>query len=318
MGFSNWPYGSTSFGIPNVGAFPVSIPGPNPFLNRPGQILFVDQINGSDGGDGSIGQPFASITRATAFLTGLGDTIFLFPGSYEENVVINFPYVSLIGCTFAGYGKPDIGAATGAALIVNEQGFRALHCRFFNENNSDTVRQRGNGFLYNDCVFDGNGAQTTNGLVRLIPSDTDDSFTASEGVISGCYFRGCGGSVGALIFDTGAAPAVGVGSTDNQILNNVFTQNTGLDIGTRDTGGGVYSVHFAVIDGNIFEDKNKATYIDFTTTNGGAAGDQSGTVSRNGFASDTITTTKIKAVGTAFTFMGNYDTVGIFDGSALD
>jgi hypothetical protein len=73
-----------------------------------------------------------------------------------------------------------------------------------------------------------------------------------------------------------------------------------------------------LIQRNNFQDKNKATYLDFTTANGGAASDQTGTVNQNVFASDTMTTTKIKAVGTGFTFSGNEDTVGIFDGSGLD
>jgi len=73
-----------------------------------------------------------------------------------------------------------------------------------------------------------------------------------------------------------------------------------------------------VIVQNSFEDKNKATYIDLTTTNGGAASDQTGAIEENVFASDTITTTKIKMVGTGFTFSGNFDTVGVVDGSGLD
>lgn len=318
MGFSNWPNGVTSFGIPVIGAFPVSVPGPSPFLGQPGAVLFVDANVGSDGGDGSLGAPFATIGRATAFLTGRGDTIFVFFGSYSENVVIVEDYVSIIGASYAGYGKPDIGAATGVGLVVTGQGFRALHCRFFATNNSDTVRQQGNGFFYGDCVFDGNAGQVATGLLRLVPSNTDDSLTASEGRVADCYFRGSGSTTGAIIFDTATA-AVGVGSTDDQFFGNVFVGNTGPDIAAADTGvASTYSVQRALIQGNVFMDKNKATYIDFTTANGGPASAQNGAVNGNYFATDTMSTTKIKAVGTGFTFAGNYDTVGIFDGSGLD
>lgn len=306
---TSFPNGASSFGIPMLGAG-LTIPNPKTSC-RP---IFVDGTYGADGNDGSSpSQPVATISRALA-IAKAGATIFVAFGTYDENLVVNTDYITIVGSTYAGYGRPDVAPSSGVALTVNAQGFRTFHCRYVAA--SDVVKQRGNGFHYEGCVFDGDGNGAGTALMWLIPSDTDDSYTASEGTVKGNLFRGSGGT--ALKFDTGAAPAVGVGSTDNVIVGNVFRDNTGVDIVTADAGTGTYSVQKVLIATNHFMDKNKATYIDLTTTNGGAAGDQSGAVNDNFFASDTMTTTKIKAVGTAFTFTRNAITTGIFDGSGLD
>src|SRR5581483_8236045 len=94
----------------------------------------------------------------------------------------------------------------------------------------------------------------------------------------------------------------------------------GSYVETIDQGGGVYSIKNGYIGPrNTFADKNKACYIDFTTTNGGAAADQTGTIEGNFFCCDAIVAnTQVKIVGTGFTFPGNFDTVGVVDGSGLD
>ena len=320
MPFTNFPNGVTSFGIPMVGAG-ISIPRGGANTRDQGQVWFVDDVNGADGQTGTDPtNALKTIGRAlTLAQSGTGDTIFVAPGSYNELVVVTKDYISIIGSIQGGYERPDIGGAVGVALTVTGQGFVMRNCRVFATGNADAVIQTGNGFEYSNCVFDGAAAQAAKALLRLLPSSTLTALTASEGQIFNNYFRGAPAAAFAIIFDDGAAP-VAVGSTDNWIYGNRFSQNAGVDIATADSGGvgTLYSVQFVVIQGNLFEDKNKATYLDFTTANGGAASDQSGTVAGNGFATDTMTTTKIKAVGTAFTFPGNYDNVGIFDGSVLD
>jgi len=320
MPFTNFPNGATSFGIPMVGVG-TSIPRGGANTRDQGTVWFVDDVNGADGQTGTDPtNALKTIGRAlTLANSGTGDTIFVAPGSYNELVVVTKDYISIIGSIQGGYERPDIGGAVGVALSVSGQGFVMRNCRVFATGNADAVIQTGNGFEYSNCVFDGASAQSAKALIRLLPSSVNTALTASEGQIFNNYFRGAPAAAFAIIFDDGAAP-VAVGSTDNWIYGNRFSQNAGVDIATADSGGAgtLYSVQFCVIQGNIFEDKNKATYLDFTTANGGAASDQSGTVAGNGFATDTMTTTKIKAVGTAFTFMGNYDTVGIFDGSGLD
>jgi hypothetical protein len=69
---------------------------------------------------------------------------------------------------------------------------------------------------------------------------------------------------------------------------------------------------------NVFVDKNKTTYIDLTTANGGAASDQKGIIVGNYFNTDAFTTTNVKMVGTGFGFAGNRSNLGVGDGTGLD
>lgn len=313
MPLTHFPYGASSFGIPLVGSgasAPLTIP------NVTGSMWFVDGTNGNDGNGGTDPiQAFKTIARAH-LLAKAGDTIFVFVGTYAENIVITKNYIALIGVTFAGYGKPDLTPATGVPLTVQGQGFMSRHMRFAGTA-ADGVVQNGNGFLYDDCVFDGDLTATKCGL-RLVPAQvgTDIThFTASEGTVTHCLFRGCATG---LIFDTAPGP-VGVGSTDNLIVGNRFYSNT-IDIATAKTGAaGTYSVQLVNIVSNVFADKNKTTYIDITTNEDGPAASQTGAIVDCEFSHDAITTTQIKMVGTGFTVVGSFQNSStIINGSALD
>ena len=285
------------------------------------RAAFSLPVNGQGGDSGAnhyVGLGGYSTIQAAVNAAQEGDTIFIQPGTYTENLVVTTNYLTLVGAQVSGYGRPDIVAAAGGpALTVSAQGFAARSCRFVTED-SDAVLQEGNGFRYEDCVFDGgNSEAVTDALVRLKGNATDDSMTASEGVITDCLFRGSLGF--GLLFDTGDAPGNGVGCTDDVVKNCRFYNNTAADIATADTGGGVYSVKTALIEANVFVGpKNKATWIDMTTSNGGAASDQDGCIAGNYFNDDNIDTTAVAMVGTGFCFVGNYDTVGVQDGSGLD
>ena len=299
------PVAVQNYGIPMVGrgtgfAFQSRVPY---WVNANGGNNGRDGLSPSDG----LATVSAALARAKA-----GDTIIVFPGSYNENIVVTLDYITIIGAVTSGYGRPDFVPDSGVSLTVNAQGFRAQQCRFAGTA-ADGVQQKGNGFEYNDCVFDGDGTASKAGL-RYLPSSTNTHLTASEGKVLNSLIRG--NAIG-LAFDTGAAP-VGVGSTDNLVQGNRFYSNT-LDIAAEKTGAaGTYSLQLTDILQNIFADKNKTCYIDMTTNADGAAGDQTGTISGNAFAADAINTTRVKMVGTGFTFAGNFDTVGVVDGSALD
>ncbi len=294
-----------------------------PFIGIPertGRTWFVSQTNGNDTFTGTNpAQAFKTIARAMNVVkSGRGDVIFIYPGSYAENIVVTQDYLTMVGATGNGYGRPDVVPAAGLALNVNAQGFKAYGIRFAAPAaDTDTVRVQGNGFIFDFDVFDGDVTQgNAKCLLRLKGNATDDGKTSSEGFITDSLFRGSGGQ--GLCFDTGDAPGNGVGSTDDFVLHNRFYGNDQQDIATQDTGSGTYSVHTTNIYQNYFETKNKAVYIDLTTSNGGAASDQTGAINGNWFGSDTITTTSVAMVGTGFTFTGNYYTVGIKDGSGLD
>lgn len=286
-----------AFGLPIEGGG-VDVGGPN---------LVVDPVNGA----------YATI-QAAVNAARPGQTIFVQPGEYVENIEVTTDYLTIVGGQLGGYGRPDIVAAAGGpALRVTAQGFVAKRCRFVTED-TDAVIQEGNGYVYEDCVFDGgNSEAVTEGLLRLKGNADDDSFTASEGIVKGNLFRGSAGF--AVAFDTGDAPGNGVGCTHVVLTGNRYIDNTGADLQTLDTGTGTYSVQDTLIDGEYFmEPKNKATWIDFTTANGGAAGDQTGMISNCYFNDDTVDTTAVAIVGTGFGVVGCHSMDGEFDGSGLD
>lgn len=281
----------------------------SPFGSGQSPELVVDAVNG----------PYFTI-QAAVNNARQGDTIRVQPGTYNGNIVVTTDYLTIIGAQTARYGWPDITSTSGVTLTVTAQGFTAKRCRFV-ASTSDAVRQEGNGFLYDECVFDGDAGQAaTDALLNLKGNDDDDSFTASEGKVSNCVFRGSDGF--GIAFTGGETPGNGVGSTHCQIgPGNTFIDNVAADMVTRDNSStdATYSVQDVLIVENYFmEPKNKATWIDFTTSNGGAASDQTGAIVNCFFNDDTIDTTAIAIVGTGFGVVGCHSMDGEFDGSGLD
>lgn len=316
---TNFPNGLSSFGSPVIGG-PFNIPY-SAMGAQHSQVVFVDVDSGSDGNAGDDPSiPVATIARAQALVdSGVGAMIYIATGSYEENIVITKDYIHLIGSKAPRYAWPDIVPAAGKALHQQAcQGLFLHRLRFAAPaEDTDLMLIEGNGNIFDSLVLDGDAAMgNAKALIRLKGNADDDSYTASEGIIRNSLLRGSGG-VG-IIFDTGDAPTNGVGVTGVLIEGNWFTLNDQQDLATADTGGGVYSVQDALIRANWFATKNKAAYIDLTTSNGGAASDQTGAIQGNVFAADAIDTTRIAMVGTGFTFGGNFSNLGVVDGTGLD
>lgn len=318
MAFTNFPNGATSFGIPMVGAG-VSIPaGPN------AQVLFVNANTGP--GDGS--SPESSLQTISAALaklatngTAYGSTIFVAPGTYDENITVSIDGVSIIGNVMAGYERPDVVPTSGVALTVTTgQGFNCQHIRFAG-NTSDTVIHNANGATYVDCVFDGDAGQAaTEACLRLVPSATDDSYSASENKFIGCLFRGSTSGAG-VIFQHAVAAGGGEGTTDNQILGCTFVDN-GVDLlsATNVDGGGAGIFIKLVVGGCYFLTGGTAyVYMDLDQ---GAAGDltaNTALLSGNWFNDEAIVAAQIDISGQAsVNFVGNFDAAGVIDGSTFN
>lgn len=319
MPATTYPQGVT-FGAALVGGGLVSVP------NGQGNVYYVDPANGNDGnfgtspgigsgGDGAL----KTIAKALALCTnGQGDTIFVMgsPNGSAENLVVTKDFVSIIGCQVPGYAKPDVVPVAGIPLTVSAQGFYTRHMRYAAVA-ADCVLQNGNGAIFDDCVFDGDGTANKAGI-RFLPATLNGSathYTASECKVQNSLFRGC--AFGILFDSAAAAPQPGVGSTDNLVQNNRFYSNT-VDIATANTGvTGLYSAQLLDILNNVFADKNKAVYIDFVTNIAGAAALQTGVIAGNAFNSATLTNVLVKINGTGFGAPGNTYQVGIKDASAF-
>lgn len=281
---------------------------PIPINGKSGRTLLVGTTQKAAGGYGTISAAVASAQE--------GDVIYVQPGTYSENIVVTTDYLTIVGAQAGGYGRPDVSATTGVALVVRAQGFVCKRMRFVNSANTDTVRIEGNGFKFEDCVFDGNTSQTsTVGVVRLWCNTTDDSFTASEGIIKDSYIRG-GGAKG-MVFDCQAA-LVGVLPTDDVIDNVRFADNVAEDIFLAATAASVadmkrcvfYRCHIGI------GGKNKATHVDIKTNKIGTANTS---VFEECFINDdTIDTTALKVDATGASFIGCYNLDGVINGDAID
>jgi len=305
MATTNFPNGLTSFGFPVTGSIrDIGAP------FKDGNYWFVDQTFGVDDSDGtSTDAPFKTITFALAHAKA-GDTLIIGPGSYDEGITVTTDYITMVGWTPGGYGRPDVLSPSGGGFTLNvhAQGFTAKHIRFAGSGVGGIgVQQMGNGFLYEDCVFE----SSSNIGFRFFPDMDDDSFTASEGQVVNCLIRNCGG--GGMSFENpGPGIQGGVGPTDNVVANCRFYANTAADIFDVDTAGSNDSTFAtSVITGCQFLEKNPSVYIDLS--NGGI---NTGLISDNFFAFTTVgglTNSEI-VLGNDIAFSGNCDAVGMVDG----
>lgn len=311
--FTNFPNGLTSFGIPLLGGGNLSIP------SLPDQIIFVDQ----SGQFTSVGESVPTIQGGLNRVRNAGgSTVFVFPGTYEENLEVSdeMDYVSIIGAQLAGYARPDIVPTSGVALEVLSQGFNCQHVRFAGTD-ADAVIQRGNGFAYNDCVFDGDaGMAATEAALRLVGSETDDSYSASEGIIANSLFRGT--SVGAgLIVQHSIAAGGGIGSSDVEVRGNRFYGN-GVDIlsAVNVSGGGAGIMLRWLIAQNYFMTVG-AAYV-YANLAAGAVGDlaaNSCLAAGNWFADDAFVAGQWSIAGQpGQMFAGNFDAAGLINGSTFN
>jgi hypothetical protein len=310
---TNFPNGVSSFGIPQLGGQLLSVP------NRPNQILFVDS-SGAFSSTG--GQYYPTIQDAVdAVTSGAGATIFVFPGTYEENLDISDKdYLTIVGAMIPGYARPDIAPSSGVCLAsVRNQGLVLRHLRFAGSD-SDVVQHDGNGFAFEDCVFDGDAAMAaTEACLRLKPNDADDSYSASEGKIVDCLFRGA--TTGAGIIIQHAALPNGAGTSDNEIIGCRFVAN-GVDLLTAvsASGGGAGIFINYLIRNNYFMTVG-AAYV-YADMDQGAAGDltaNSALITDNRFADEALIAAQFDIATMAnVIFTGNYDAAGLVNGSTFN
>lgn len=267
------------------------------------KIFYVDpaHANANDDNDGNEpNYPLVTIQQAiNNAVSGRGDTINVMPGSYAENLSITKDYLTIVGALPGGYARPDVEAASGVTLTVHAQGFVCIHMRFVAAGAADGVRQQGNGFAYVDCVFDGD----TGNCFNLLPDVADDAWSASEGIIDGCLFRG--GDKGLMFTNPG--PPAGVGPTDNVVQNCRFYGQTTNAIDDTDTAGSNDTTFLdSLIVGCHFLEVGAAyVYIQLD-----AGGNNSGAIAGCYFADADVTNTQV-VLPAGILFPGNFDGAGI-------
>ena len=237
MGYTNFPNGVTSFGIPLGGEDRGALFGAS---------WFVDGDNGSDGNSGkSTTQAFATIQKGINSASA-GDTVYIAvlapdadasePGTYVEDLTIVYAKhgLRLIGCTsnFGAWGGPKIKNATATALLdVYASNVHIEGLQFNCTRNSGTygIRLRGIagylteagsvGTVIQNCMV--KNAGTTYGGINI------------EGGY-GCVIRDSVfyGSVKSVYFSSTVLPG-----NQHRVINCDFTDNNGAAVASH--------IHFA-------------------------------------------------------------------------
>jgi len=303
MPFTNFPNGLTSFGIPLFGGVNVAIP------NLNGTCFFVDAINGSDGNDGSTPQSaFKTIGRAVSIAaSGTGTTIFIFPGTYNENVVVsknNLAFIAAYPFT-AGMGgntKPLINPTTGIALTLNQAtGLYFYGLKFATTAATTTaVTTDSTGTVFDSCHFSATGAGVT------FTSAVSASFKGDGTVFSNCWFNGNTNGIKCTNF---ASP--GTGNAANCLVNHCyFNNNSAADI--ADDGAAAVFWSGWVIKNSNFYTKAKAVYL--AMSGNGSQTTTFCTITGNFFGATAAMTSTMIALEAGSTFIGNTSTIGVVDG----
>src|SRR3990167_7836067 len=126
------PVPVSNFGIPIVGADTgFSFNGRTPY--------WVDGVNGSDNHDGLHPQDAVATIQEAIDRAQSGDIILIFPGTYEENLIIDEKdYITLMGAIKGRYGWPDVNPTTGMALhSIQSQGLVLRQLRLVTDADSD-------------------------------------------------------------------------------------------------------------------------------------------------------------------------------------
>ena len=274
-----------------------------------GKAWYVDAA--STAGSGADG-----VTKATAFTTiaaaitaaSADDAIFIYPGTYAENLTVTKDNLSLVAPRAWGNSKRVIvQPASGVALTLRGcKRFAARAIRFSGVSGVGVLSD-GEGSLFVDCDF---ASDTSHGVKFL--SETDTDFTGSGTHFERCLFRGCGGA-GIQVFQ-GTGVALGLQATNVNVRDCQFYENTDDDV-NDDAAGGTQTYYSQwCIEGCKFMTRNKTTYLDLN----GGSGSTELLVADCYFAMDSgrLTSTQVQlpagGVGVAL-----YDATGVVDASAF-
>ncbi len=287
-------------------------------VNTP-HSFFVDGDNGATNNAGTDPRsPLLTVQAAVDLcVSGRHDTVYVrtASGAYAEAVTVTSKdYVAIVGWGHGDWGRPDIHPSTGVALIVSlSQGFHAENI-FFLSDDADAVQHDSDGFEYQNCRFLG----SSDGLL-LKGHATNDSYTASQGLVEGCMFW-ANGAAGVRMEH--AESTSGVGTTDNKFVDCVFKENTGADflsaVGASGGGAGIFIN--LIIENCKFLDV-AAGHVYFDMDQGVAADLSANTclITDCKFADEAFVAAQCDISGQpGALFVGNYDAAGLIDGATFN
>ncbi len=299
------------YGDPNVYSFIQNNIGA--FINIPGDVFWVDLINGKAGQDGSWQQPTNLIQTAHGFSTsGNGDAIFVKGFSKAgtdaaENLIWSKRDVSLIAAVPLGNAcKLTIAPTSGIAidLAAGAQGGFFYGVRFQGVS-AVGARIGVDGPRFVECDFN---SDTTHG-VSFVPTGATLG-TGSGALFEACEMAGCGGS-GIMQNKGGAGAMLGLQATNVIIRNSRFYNNTNGDISDDAADANATYFYQWLIENSEFMDTSKTTFLDMK---GGKA---QNLMVRSCSFGQTLNNVKIKIPAAGAAWVNNYDPTGLVTQAAI-
>jgi len=255
----------TTFGdqVKQFGGAPVG----EPIRPIMGEAFFVDGTNGSDSNDGrSPSAAKATITAGialqTANSTGLGDAIYVFPGTYAESITGTMTDVSLIGLGPTPSGvkvKPTASYAYTGGLVrarVENMSFWSPstsnlgYAAFYATYGSGAASMSGS--VINNCLFMGANASSTVGLQIGAKAAASVWEGMADSVVSNCGFYAGGAqttefTTAIMMFagDSTAQQAKKAAYRCQIRDNTIYAETNGIKLCLNST-----NLHGCVISGN--------------------------------------------------------------------
>ncbi|MCK5528782.1 MAG: hypothetical protein KAI74_03805, partial [Kiritimatiellae bacterium] len=255
--------------------------------------LFVSQSGGSDTtGDGSSGNPYATIINTISHATAGGVIAIMDPIHTESNITVNVDDLVIVG---QGADQTILQAATAMGLAsnriftVSSSGLtlQDMTLRYGDVAGNGGVVEGGtsaNGLTVERCSFEDNKASGVGGAIRWSYSPItikDSTFTRNTAALSGgaiqtydrttsLYIENSTFSTNVAIADDGGAVYSDTGVANvTEIYNSSFINNHCGDGGTFDDGGAIYSHGYnATVESCLFAGNS--------TTDAGAGDDTDG------------------------------------------
>ena len=243
---------------------------------------------------------FTSIMAAVTYgnlVPGRCDVIYIMPGNYAENVVLNNDNVQLVGIQSSLFAKPNIAPTTGPAVIMSGKGqvIKNLNISSNDGSSPAVVTSKLNPTISNCFISALNST-----AILVTPGQNGGSFNA---VVDSCDINS---SSQGIVFVNIATYQ----SKDVKITNCKFWGNSGSDIASSYSGTSSFVVPAVSITESLFLDLNKTVYIDLS---GGTK--DNGIISDNYFANKAAALASSQVVlGNDIVFAGNYDAYGVVDG----
>ncbi len=297
MGFTNFPNGVSSMGVPMLPSASAGI--------RTGTAFFVCNASGKNGSDGNSGlkvdQPLSTVQKAIDLSTATnGDTIYVMPGHAETvtvtNLVCNKAGVAIIGLG-VGSTRPTFTFSTVDAVItVSAANVLWSNCRFIG-NFADIPTAfvtSAVGTTITDCVFKDNAANTN----FLCCVTTGTANNASDGLT---FNRN---KVMSLPTTDGAVISVLGNLTDLEMIGNNVSKDATSDAGHMLTFSSKVILN-AVITDNTLTMKALASQSTGTFCTGSST-TSSGIIARNLVYQIDTSTALFATTGQKFGYIENY------------